>query len=607
MKKCGAVFIAAMCAAIAFLGCSSAGGTDARGAGEAAAFKPGSYTASARGMDGNVTVSVTFSADAITDISVVDDNETAGVGDLALAIVAEDILARQSLDVDTVSGATISSFAMISAVTDAVNQAGGAAALKAAPEAASAVDETYDYDVVVVGAGIAGLNASLAAETAGVSVALLEKTGIVGGTSIFSSGTFLAATTEDGTDAMAEAWISRNKIHERNDVDEGMVSALAEASPEAIGLIETTGVEFTVSDMVFHPAPSERAVKNASTIHMADAEPREKGGESLITALKDKLERDGVKIYLNTPATSLLTDSAGKVTGVVSETEGGKLTFNAKAVILATGDYSRNSEMTAALCPRAAGNYTASSVGNTGDGIRMALDAGAVLDDFQESMSGVFAPNPYDMPVVGQPNNSYPYDCLLVNAAGERVISETAGPHDQMIYFVVEGGADYGWVIMDGEIADRFLNLDEYLDATANRSPFIEAYRADSIEALAGMMGVDAAALQATVDRYNEMCAAGEDADFGKSAEYLSAVDDGTYFAVKEYNMTRGNYGGILTNENAEVIDAEGNAIGGLYAAGIISSGAFFGDYYPGMEALGVGTYMGYIAGRNAAESAAAK
>lgn len=122
----------------------------------------------------------------------------------------------------------------------------------------------------------------------------------------------------------------------------------------------------------------------------------------------------------------------------------------------------------------------------------------------------------------------------------------------------------------------------------------------NTIRELAELFGVTSE----TLARYNELCNAQEDVDFGKDASYLKAIDDGVYYAVKEYNMTRGNYGGIVTNENAEVVDSDGNAIPGLYAAGIISSGAFFGDYYPGGEALGVGAHMGFIAGRNAAEKA---
>lgn len=118
-------------------------------------------------------------------------------------------------------------------------------------------------------------------------------------------------------------------------------------------------------------------------------------------------------------------------------------------------------------------------------------------------------------------------------------------------------------------------------------------------------MGVDAKALVATVDRYNELCEAGEDTDCGKDAQYLSALDDGTYYAVREYDMTRGNYGGIVTDTEGRVINTSDEAIPGLYAADIVSSGDSFGDYYPGSEALSVGIHMGYICGQNAAAYAA--
>ncbi len=159
---------------------------------------------------------------------------------------------------------------------------------------------------------------------------------------------------------------------------------------------------------------------------------------------------------------------------------------------------------------------------------------------------------------------------------------------------------------MDQEIAENFLNLDEYLDKTEKGSPFIKAYKEDSIEALAADMGVEEATLAATVTRYNELCEAGEDSDCGKDAEYLNALDVGPFYAVREYDMTRGNYGGIVTDYEGHVINNNDEIIPGLYAAGIISSGDTFGDYYPGGEALAVGVHMGYISGRNAAADAAA-
>ena len=135
-------------------------------------------------------------------------------------------------------------------------------------------------------------------------------------------------------------------------------------------------------------------------------------------------------------------------------------------------------------------------------------------------------------------------------------------------------------------------------------SQLIQAFKADSIEALAEQIGIDPATLAKTVEDYNALCEAGEDTQFGKDAQYLNPINDGTYYAVKEYDMTRGNYGGILTNDRFEVITDAGEAIPGLYAAGIISSGDYFGDYYPGREALSLCAHGGYITGQNAAEAA---
>ncbi|MCF0110068.1 MAG: FAD-binding protein, partial [Erysipelotrichaceae bacterium] len=183
-----------------------------------------------------------------------------------------------------------------------------------------------------------------------------------------------------------------------------------------------------------------------------------------------------------------------------------------------------------------------------------------------------------------------------VDRDGLRKVSEAAGPHDQQVFFIHEDDVDYAWAIMDQEIADKFINLETYLEKTASGNKIIQAYKADSIEGLAEQIGVDAATLAETIAHYNELCEKGEDTDCGKKADYLSAIDDGTYYAVKEYDMTRGNYGGILTSDKFEVVNAEGNPIPGLYAVGVISSGDYFGDYYPGREALSLASHAGYIA-----------
>ena len=563
------------------------------------------YASTVTGMGGEITIEVTFNQDTIQDINILSDNETAGVGDKALELMCNKVLTTQSISVDTVSGATISSTAFLSAVKETIKQANLEEHFKNKTDSESTTStysiENHDYDVVVVGSGIAGLCAGLKAQESGANVAIIEKLGIVGGTSIYSSGIFLVAEDSNEYETVVNTWLSRNKIQERNEVNKTLVSNMLSVGPDLMEMIKDANVTYEMkNDVYFYPDPSEKAIQNANQIHLASHETKQKGGELLISRLHEAFTSLGGTIYLDTPATSLIEEN-GEIKGVVSKTDTIEKVFNAKAVILATGDYAQNEEMTAEICNIASNNYTATAIGNTGDGITMTLEVGAILDDFQESMSGIFAPDPYDMPVVGQPYNSYPYESILVNSKGERKVSETAGTHDQMIYFVEDGTADYAWVIMDQEIANNFINLEEYLNRCASGDKVIQAYKEDSIEKLANDISIDPEVLQNTIDEYNKMCVNGKDTDFNKDAQYLSAIDDGTYYAIKEYNCTRGNYGGILTNKNGEVIKEDNSTIKGLYAAGIISSGAYFGDYYPGCEALSLGAHMGYITGLNAA------
>ena len=570
-----------------------------------ASMTPGTYTATAHGMDGDVTVAVTVDESAITNIEIVDENETDSVGDKALGIVADEITENQSLAVDSVAGATISSAAMKTAVADALGQAGAdAGEWKKREVAVETKDETFDYDVVVVGAGYAGIQSAFKAMQDGAKVALLEKQGIVGGTSIFSSGAYVAAFTEDEVDDKVQVWLDRN-TQEVNTIDVDKLTTAMSNAPEIIQNYSDMGIQGkTFMETGWGIDATEKAQKNAASIKLATAEVHPKGGTNLIDTLVQKLQDGGVDIYLNTPASRLLTkDNA--VVGVECDTKTGVKTFNAKAVVMATGTYARNAELCRQLDPSAEKNFTAASAGDTGEGIQMAVDAGAQFYPYQHKMSGIFAPDPYDMPVVGQPYNSYPYECLLVNSSAERPVKEDAGTHFQMEYFIEQDGPDYGWVVMDQNVADKFLNLDKHLKATEDGSTYIEAHKAGSVAELAKDMGVDADKLQATIDEYNKMCEAGEDTDLGKDPQYLTALTGDTWYAVKEYDMTRGEYGGIVTDDKAEVTDVDGNAIPGLYAAGLISSGDLIGDFYPGMEALGVCSYMGWISGREAAAYAA--
>ena len=582
------------------------------GQAKAKTYKAGTYTGVGTGMDGEVQVMVTFSDDAITDIRIGQQNETAGICETVYEQIPAEILAHQSLAVDSVSGATITSAAVKRAVEHAAAQAGADIdALKAAEVPSKAEDGEYEYDVVVAGAGLSGLMAAYRAADAGAKVALIEKTGILGGTSITASGIFACAESEEYVEPMYEAWLKKNENHENNQVEDNMVRSLCQSSPEVVGLLKKAGVKYEIStsesnqSQTFFSSANEASERNAQSIKLASKDASAKGGAQLIHALEEACVQAGVAIYRNTPGTRLLISDDGSVTGIVSETpKYGTKTFHAKAVVLATGDYAKNAEMTAQINPKAAGEYSATAVGNTGDGITMALEAGGVLDEFQESMSGVFNANPFDMPTIGDRTNPYPFESVVLTMDGRRVFKEDGGSHQQMVYFVRDTELDTAWCVMDQEIAGKFVRLDEYLKNTENGHPLIKAYKEDSLDALAEDMEIPVETLKAVIEQYNNLCENGEDTDCGKDPRYLSAIDDDTYYGVLMYDGTRGNYGGIVTSTDGAVVDKDGNNIPGLYAGGIISSGAFFADYYPGGQALAVASHMGFKAGESAAEYA---
>ncbi|WP_302950125.1 FAD-dependent oxidoreductase [Holdemania filiformis] len=574
---------------------------------KAALYKAGTVTGTAQGMDGPVSVEVTFDDTKILTIQIVEENETAGICEWVYETLPDQIITNQSLAVDTVSGATVTSNAVLNAVADAVEQAGGsAAALKEKPVVSAAEDAEHETDVVVVGAGLSGLMAALAASSTGARVTLIEKTGVIGGTSITASGIFACAEKEANIQPMFDSWMKKNENNLRNQVDEEMLRALCEVSPEVINLLKDSGVEYEIrtsdsGSQTFFSNASEASLRNALTIQMASAEATGKGAENTIKTLTEACEKAGIEIFLNMPATELLIEN-GNVNGVRSESKkSGNHIFHAAAVVLATGDYAKNAELTAEINPRAAGEYSATAIGNTGDGIKLALSAGGVLDEFQESMSGVFNANPFDMPTIGQKANSYPFESIVLTMEGERVFREDGGSHQQMVHYIRDNALDTAWCVMDQAIANHFVRLDEYLEATAAGSPIIRAYQAATVTELADLMEIDSTVLQNTINQYNVQCEQRNDSDCGKDPKYLDAIDEGPYYAVLLYDGTRGNYGGILTSPQGEVVNAAGQPIVGLYAGGLVSSGAFFADYYPGGEALAVASHMGFIAGRSAA------
>ena len=347
-------------------------------------FVPGTYTAEAQGLLSTVTVGITVNEKEIEAVLIDASGETPELGGVAAGMMSETIKKAQTPNVDTVAGATVTSNAIIQAATDALTQAGADIAVLDAnrrdKDSGDAVKEekTVDTEIVIVGAGGAGMTAAIMAKQAGVDFVILEKMPYAGGNTTKATGGMNAAEThyqkEQGIEDSVDLFVA-DTIKGGHDLnDPALVRVMAEKSSDAIDWLDTIGAEL--------PKISFSGGASVNRIHApADGSGV---GEYLVQHFREKLEELGVEILYNTKATELLTDADGKVIGVKAEGADCNYVFNCKEVILATGGFGANEEMYTQYRPDLKGTVTTNAPGATGDGIIMAQAVGADLVDIEQ-------------------------------------------------------------------------------------------------------------------------------------------------------------------------------------------------------------------------------
>ena len=556
----------------------------------AMSYTPGTYTVTTPGMKGDMTVDVTFSEDAITDIKVVDQHETYGIGygmeTTPIEVIPAQIIENQSLDVDMVTGATLTSTFLKNAVSQAVEQAGGnVEALKAERTRPEAKDETYDVDVVVVGGGVAGLSSAIEAAESGADVLILEKQGIVGGATTRSGGKVMA----NGTDVQKAAGIEDSnelmfdylKGIGGDMINDAKLHLFVDHSLETYNWMVDMGVKIQDVEPIHSSLPIWRVHNVEGGGGMTDGH----GGKIIVPMMEKYKAVDGDVVY-NVTANELIVNDNKEIVGVKGvKADGSKVTVNAKSVVLATGGYASNREMMAPYADFTDKYNTGVPTGNVGDGIVMA-----------EAVGGQIFQNPSVQTVYVS------YTCgvgineesgLIVSEDGKRVANE------------------YSYQFHVGnELAKEKSNVAYYIATANDPYPTVQygmslesTDSAATIEELAEKIGMDAEVLKATVDRYNELCAKGNDEDFGKPADKMIPVEGDKYFALKLNPSVTVTYSGIVTDEGSHVLDADNAPIKGLYAAGETAFPGLFGTEYPGCGmAISSGAFYGRIAGANAAK-----
>ena len=597
----------------------------------------GDFTGTAKGFGGDVSVTLTLTDGAITGCTAEGKDETQGVGSEAIAKMPGAIAESGSIAVDGVSGATITSTAIKEAAAAALTAAGlNPDDYKTAVENdASAEDSTVDADVVVVGAGGAGMTAAITAAAEGKSVVILESQSMVGGNSVRATGDMNAGKTvyQDENEFGESAGVEKTlKTAAEKYADNETITALAKTVSEQWAAYQAnpTGyfdsVELMELDTMIggkginDPELVETLCANSAdaidwldehgiTLHNVssfggasvkrihrpvNAEGKTVSvGSYMIPLLQENCEKAGVKMMLDTTATEILTDANGAAVGVKATGASGEtVTVNAKAVILASGGFGANLDMVVKYKPELKGFMTTNAPGIQGQGIEMAQAIGAATVDMDQiQIHPTVEANTAALITEGLRGDG----AILINEEGQRFIDEV-GTRDVVSAAEIAQTGSYSWLVVDQAMADASSVIQGYIKKgyTVTGATYEELGKA---------MGVDAAAFAETMEKWNGCVEAKNDPDFGRTS-FANPLNTAPYYAVKVTAGVHHTMGGLKINANTEVLNEKGEVIPGLFAAGEVTGGVH-GANRLGGNAVADFTVFGRIAGAAASDYAA--
>lgn len=598
------------------------------------------YTGEAYGHDKEnpVKVTLTIKDKTITKVEVDASHETNGIGSKAAETMPGAIVAANSLDVDGVSGATQTSKAIIEAATAALKQAGlepsDLVSKNTSTTKAKDIEETVD--VVVVGAGGAGMTAAITATDAGKKVIVVESQPIAGGNSVRSTGgmnaaktpyqdknefkeaagvektlataaekfadnetiTALAATVKSQWDtyqANPQGYFDSVELMELDTMIGGkgknnpeLVKALAENSADAIEWLASIGAE--VKNVgAFGGASVKRIHRPVNADGKVTAV-----GAYIVPILEKNLQDRNVQFLFDTTANEIIMKD-GKAVGIKGTgKDGHKVTINAKSVVIATGGFGANAEMVEKYKPELKGFATTNAEGAQGQGIDMATAVGAATVDMDQIQ---IHPTVH----IEEDGNAHLITeglrgdgAILVNAEGKRFYDEVS-TRDKVSAAIIEQTDKSAWLVVDQAMVDKSAVIAGYIKSgyTVTGATY---------EELAKAMGVDEATFTSTMNTWNQAVEAKSDAEFGRTS-FANPLTTAPYYAIKITPAVHHTMGGIVINPKAEVLNEKGEAISGLYAAGEVTGGVH-GANRLGGNAVADFVVFGRISGQSAADNA---
>lgn len=599
---CAAVMLAA-----AAMTSAAQASADAQDASNVLKMKPGAYVESAIGWNGPIEVKTTVSDNRIDSIEILKSDEVPYIADEPMKAIIQKVVSEQNLSVDVVTGASRSSEALLRAVGQAVQAAGGD--LKFFTHEPVSIDpatlpegEEAQADVVVVGGGASGLAAAASALESGARVIVLEKAPHTGGSAALSAGIVTAAGTDiqkaSGLPAdsagLAKLWLEDQKRSVKgalaNLPDAAQVEALVKQSAETVDwLTKKVGMQFSAN------AAAADGIGAYQLLPISSDASRPAGAEE-VEKLEQYVKKLGGIIRTATPAWKILTTDDGRVSGVAAADGKNRFTFRAKSVVLASGGFAADLMKVTSRQPRWAVyvERTGAAKTSTGDGLTMGLQVGAKEVSDSWLMGTQFAPAYPEMTAAMLGPRGFA-GATLVNEKGLRFVKEDL-PN---ITSEMSQQLDV-WLLTDSKDPEKAKTLRNYLG-------FDTVVHGSTPEELGRRMGARADNVKQTIEKLNADAAAGKDTAFGRDPINFTSLTQAPYFAVKVRPVISGTIGGFAVTPDFQVLDNALKPIQGLWAAGELANRAFYNRVYEPGTSLLIAYASGRAAGTSAAKAALSK
>lgn len=537
----------------------------------------GVYEGIGEGRNGMIKVAVTVSNHVITDVMVVQQSESSFAQETIFTLIAKIMQAQTTEGIDAISGATLTSNGVIAAMTMAIN-----AALGVQPTIPNYEDT--ECDVVIVGAGGAGLSAAIEATSAGANVIVLEKRSFVGGNTNSSTGGINAAETrfqealgiKDSRAAFYEDIMTGG--HQLNDVV--LAHTLADKSAETLHWLAGFGADLTdVGNMAGSSVPRTHRPKGGLAI-----------GPHLMKVLYDKAKDMDIDIRTSNTVTDVMRASDGSVAGVNVQCANGKsYSIRSKAVILATGGFGANMAMVTQYRKDLEGFSTVNHSGATGDAFAWVGKFRAELYQMDQIQTHPTVEIHKTVMITEAVRGN---GAILVNRDGKRFVDEM-DMRDAVSAAILKQNGQSAFLIFDDGVRKSLASIETYFSQGL-------VTEAATTEDLALKIGVSSDMLGNTISAYNDFQMTGEDKEFFRPTMPLS-LGKAPFYAIEVKPAIHHTMGGVHINANANVLDYDGNEIKGLFAAGEVTGGVHGGNRLGGNGVADI-VVFGRIAGASAAK-----